>query len=183
VYDKWYLRFAFGELSLRDLLREINFRADLFLDIKSSTPRAADAVLELYHDNESMMPRTLVSSPQWRLLDQLADAGTEMQMYYSIGRRVAVDALLRRAELPMAADIDPAHTAFGRSRRTASRRGCGCLRDRQQPAPRRGTLSWGVDGVISDDVERYGDRLVAPAVAVGTYTLWSYRGSAHRGLE
>ena len=77
-YDRWYIRFSIGELSLPDLLREINFRSELFLDIKSSTPLAAEAVLRLYHDNASMMPRTLVSSRQWRLLDQLGEvAGRE----------------------------------------------------------------------------------------------------------
>ncbi len=156
VYDKWYLRFAFGELSLRDLLREINFRADLFLDIKSSTTRAADAVLELYHDNESMMPRTLVSSPHWRLLDQLADAGTEMRMYYSIGRRDAVDALLRRAEAaPRPAGTSIRHTLLS-AEVVARLHGAGLRVFAWTVNNRRRAeelLSWGVDGMISDDVE------------------------------
>jgi len=51
-YDKWILRWSMGHLNLRDLLRQINFRAQLFLDIKSASPAAADAVLDLYRDNE-----------------------------------------------------------------------------------------------------------------------------------
>src|SRR6476661_861888 len=57
LYDRWYIRWSLGVLRLPDLLREVNFRAELFLDIKSSTPRAADSVLELYHDNAAMLPR------------------------------------------------------------------------------------------------------------------------------
>src|ERR1700694_1604174 len=51
LFDRWYLRFSFGdELNLPELLRQINFRAELFLDLKSKTTLAADAVLALYHD-------------------------------------------------------------------------------------------------------------------------------------
>ncbi|MBI5285948.1 MAG: glycerophosphodiester phosphodiesterase [Chloroflexi bacterium] len=159
LYDKWYLRFSWGELSLRDLLREINFRADLFLDIKSATPRAAKAVLELYHDNASLMPRTLVSSQQWRVLDQLAEAGTSMQMYYSVGRERAIDALIRRAEKAPRASR-PAGTSIRHTLLSAEvverLHGAGLevfawtvnTRHRVEEL-----LSFGVDGVISDDVE------------------------------
>ena len=95
IFDKWYFHFGVGELSLRRLLREINFRTELFLDIKSHTPRAADAVLDLYHDNASMMPHTLVCSRQWKLLDRIAAARTQMELFYSIGTRREIDSLIR----------------------------------------------------------------------------------------
>jgi len=98
LYDRWYLRWSWGVVKLRDLLRTVNFRAELFLDIKSSTPRAADAVLELHHDNEAMLPRTLVSSQQWAVLDKIAAAGTDMRMFYSVGNEKWLDALFARAE-------------------------------------------------------------------------------------
>jgi len=156
LYDRWYLRFAIGELSLPELLREINFRADLFLDIKSASPRAAAAVLELYHDNESLMPRTLVSSQQWRLLDQLGDAGTEMQMYYSIGRTEAIDALLRRAEAtPRPAGTSIRHTLLSegvvRRLHDAGLKVFAWTVNNRHRAEE--LLALGVDGLISDDVE------------------------------
>jgi glycerophosphoryl diester phosphodiesterase len=156
LYDRWYVRFAVGELSLPELLREINFRADLFLDIKSSSPRAAEAVLELYHDNESMMPRTLVSSQQWRLLDQLADAGTEMQMYYSVGRKDAIDALLRRAQVaPRPAGTSIRHTLLSapvvtRLHDAGLKVFAWTVNNRHRAEE---LLALGVDGVISDDIE------------------------------
>lgn len=156
LFDKWFIRFAFGTLSLRKLLREIDLRAELFLDIKSATPRAAEAVLELYHDHEAMMPRTLVSSKQWKLLDLLGAAGTEMRMCYSVSSAAALDALLVRCGSP-----NPPHgTAIRHTLLSAevTRR----LHDSgveiyawtvnmEERAQR--LLEWGVDGVISDDVE------------------------------
>jgi glycerophosphoryl diester phosphodiesterase len=96
LYDKWYVRWSMGTLRLRPLLERINFRSELFLDIKSSTPRAAEAVLELYHDHASMMPRTNVSSKEWKLLQRLGRAGTDMEMYYSVGSERALRGLLKR---------------------------------------------------------------------------------------
>jgi glycerophosphoryl diester phosphodiesterase len=154
-YDRWYLRFSIGELSLPSLLREIDGRADLFLDIKSATPRAADVVLALYHDYESMMPPTLVSSQQWRLLDQLADAGTEMQMYYSVGRRRTIDALLRRAEVaPRPAGTSIRHTLLSadvvkRLHDAGLRVFAWTVNNRHRAEQ---LLGWGVDGIISDDI-------------------------------
>ncbi len=155
-YDRWYLRFSLGELSLPELLREIDARAELFLDIKSATPLAADAVLALYHDNESMMPRTLVSSRQWRLLDQLADAGTEMQMFYSVGRRSAIDDLLRRAQVaPRPAGTSIRHTLL--SAEVVARLHDAELRVFAWTVNNRHRaeelLGWGVDGLICDDVD------------------------------
>lgn len=155
-YDKWYIRFAMGELKLPTLLREINHRADLFLDIKSATPRAADAVLALYHDNESMMPRTLVSSREWKLLDRLAVAGTEMRMFYSVGRRSRLEALLRRARVePRPAGVSIRHTLL--SAEVVKRlHDAGLLvyawtvNNHHRAAE---LVSWGTDGLIFDDVE------------------------------
>jgi glycerophosphoryl diester phosphodiesterase len=97
LYDRWYVRWSLGTLELRPLLERINFRSELFLDIKSATPRAAEAVLELYHDNASMMPRTRVSSKEWKVLQRIARANTDMEMYYSVGSHRALRGLLRRA--------------------------------------------------------------------------------------
>ncbi len=154
-YDRWYLRFAMGELKLADLLREINHRADLFLDIKSATPAAADSVLALYRDNASQMPRTLVSSKEWKLLDRLAGEGTDMQMFYSVGKPSGLEALLRRAE----SAPRPAGTSI---RQTLLSRGVvGELHDAgllvyawtvNNPHRAQELLSWGVDGLIFDDV-------------------------------
>ncbi len=155
LYDKWYLQFSWGELSLPELLREINFRAELFLDIKSSTARAADAVLGLYHDNESMMPPTRVSSKEWKLLDQLAAADTTMRMYYSVAVPAAIDALLRRAASaspPAGASIR--HTLLSadvvRSLHAAGLQVCAWTVNTRHRAEE--LLAWGVDGIISDDV-------------------------------
>jgi glycerophosphoryl diester phosphodiesterase len=155
LYDKWFVRWQWGELSLRELLLAINRRAELFLDVKSSTPRAADAVLELYHDHASMMPRTLVCSKQWKLLDRLGAAGTDMKMYYSVGRTGNVNALLRRAER----DHPPAGTSIRHSHLNADvvRRlhdaGLQVLAWTVNNQDRAGQLvDWGVDGIISDDL-------------------------------
>lgn len=158
LYDRWYLRFSLGELNLRDLLREIDGRVQLFLDIKSSTVKAADAVLDLYHDNEAMMPPTLVSSKQWDLLHRLARAGTGMRMLYSVGRRHQIEALLRRAREEYA----PAGTSIRQTFLDADL--IGRLHDEGLQVyawtvnnRRRAVelLSWGVDGLISDDVEMF----------------------------
>lgn len=156
LYDKWYLRFSWGELSLPSLLREINFRAELFLDIKSSTPKAASVVLDLYHDNEAMMPRTIVSSPQWKLLDQLAAADTEMRMYYSVRSAAGVEALFRRCQQ----DLPPAGTSIRHtllSELMVARLHAAGLKvfawTVNTPHRAQELRSWGVDGIISDDVE------------------------------
>jgi glycerophosphoryl diester phosphodiesterase len=156
IFDKWYLRFALGELSLRRLLREINFRAELFLDIKSHTPRAADAVLDLYHDNASMMPHTLVCSRQWKLLDRIAAAQTDMELFYSVGARREIDALIRgmsRMQQPAGTSIR--HTLL--SADVVARLHAEGLRVFAWTVNTRHRaeelLAWGVDGVISDDVE------------------------------
>lgn len=155
LYDKWHLRFAWGELSLPELLREINFRAELFLDIKSATPKAASVVLDLYHDNEAMMPRTIVSSPQWRLLDQLAAAGTEMRMCYSVKNAAGIDALFRRCEQ----DLPPAGTSIrhtllsevlvARLHAAGLKIYAWTVNTRHRAQELR---AWGVDGIISDDL-------------------------------
>jgi len=155
LYDKWHLRFAWGELSLPALLREINFRAELFLDIKSATPKAASVVLDLYHDNEAMMPRTIVSSPQWRLLDQLAAAGTEMRMCYSVKNAAGIDALFRRCER----DLPPAGTSMrhtllsevlvARLHAAGLKIYAWTVNTRHRAQELR---AWGVDGIISDDL-------------------------------
>lgn len=154
-YDRWYIRFSIGELSLPGLLREINFRSELFLDIKSATPLAAEAVLRLYHDNESMMPRTLVSSRQWRLLDQLGEAGTEMRMFYSVGRASGIEALFRRAR----SSPRPAGTSIRQTLLSADvvaqlhdaglQVFAWTVNNRHRAEE---LLAWGVDGLISDDI-------------------------------
>ena len=159
LYDRWYIRFSLGVLRLPDLLREVNFRAELFLDIKSSTPRAADSVLELYRDNEAMMPRTRVSSKQWHLLDRLGLANTRMEMFYSVGRRGLIEPLLRRA----AEERPPTGTSIRQTLLTPR------IVERLHNAglqvyawtvnnPRRGEelASWGVDGIIADNLDVLG---------------------------
>lgn len=154
-YDRWYIRFSIGELSLPDLLREINFRSELFLDIKSATPQAAEAVLRLYHDNESMMPRTLVSSREWRLLEQLGEAGTEMRMFYSVGRASGLEALLRRAKAsPRPAGTSIRHTllsadAVERLHDAGLQVFAWTVNNRHRAEE---LLGWGVDGLISDEI-------------------------------
>lgn len=156
IFDKWYFRFAFGELSLPRLLREINFRAELFLDIKSRSPRAADAVLDLYADNASMMPHTLVSANRWQLLDRIAQSRTNMELFYSVSRKPAVDAIIRRA----GRDRPPAGTSIRHTLLTED------TMKRLHDAGlqvfawtvnthRRAEelLSWGVDGIISDNLD------------------------------
>jgi glycerophosphoryl diester phosphodiesterase len=159
LYDRRYIRWSWGVLGLRELLREVGMRTELFLDIKSATPRAADAVLELYNDNASMLPPTRVSSAQWKLLDRLAQARTDMRMFYSVKRRRQVDALLRRAREPLPPDgTSIRHTLLSPE-----------LVDRLHAAglevyawtvnnPHRGEQlrAWGVDGIIADNLEVFG---------------------------
>jgi glycerophosphoryl diester phosphodiesterase len=156
LYDRWYVRWSWGVLRLRRLLREVDFRADLFLDIKSATPRAADAVLDLYHDHESMMPPTRVSSQQWRVLDQLARSGTAMQVFYSVGRAEQVQPLFERAR----ADHPPAGTSIRHtllSPELVGRLHGAGLRvyawTVNNPHRAEELLSWGVDGLIADNLD------------------------------
>lgn len=159
-FDRWYVRFSIGELRLPDLLREIDFRSELFLDIKSSTPLAAEAVLKLYHDNESMMPRTLVSSKWWRLLDQLGEAGTEMRMFYSVGRASGLEALYRRAQTPSKpAGTSIRHTllspnVIARLHDSGLKVFAWTVNYRRRAEE---LLDWGVDGLISDDVSLHAE--------------------------
>jgi glycerophosphoryl diester phosphodiesterase len=166
IFDKWYFRFGVGELPLRRLLREINFRAELFLDIKSNTPRAADAVIELYHDNASMMPHTLVCSRQWKLLDRIAAAGTGMELFYSIGARREIDSLIRgmnRRQRPAGTSIR--HTLL--SADVVARLHAEGLQVFAWTVNTRHRveelIAWGVDGLISDDVEvlQFGEEIKA----------------------
>lgn len=155
LYDKWFVRWAWGVISLRRLLREIDFRAGLFLDIKSSSPRAADAVLELHHDHDAMMPPTDVSSNQWKLLDRIGAAGTDMRMFYSVGKQDLVGALFRRAEREHPpAGTSMRHTllspALVRRLHEAGLQVYAWTVNNDTRA--RELLSWGVDGIISDDI-------------------------------
>jgi len=158
LFDKWFVRWAWGVISLRRLLREINFRADLFLDIKSATPRAADAVLELHADHDAMMPRTLVSSNQWKLLDRLGAVGTDMTMFYSVGKADVIDALIRRS----AREHPPAGTSIRHtllSRDLVERLHAARLKVYAWTVNNEHRafelLSWGVDGIISDDTSLF----------------------------
>jgi glycerophosphoryl diester phosphodiesterase len=150
------MRWAWGTISLPKLLREINFRAELFLDIKSSSGRAATAVLELYHDNEAMMPRTRVSSKKWKLLDRIGAAGTDMEMYYSVGQAAGINSLLRRcgAEHPPHG-TSIRHTLLTpdvvRSLHSAKLQVYAWTVNTEDRM--RELLDMGVDGIISDDPE------------------------------
>ncbi len=156
IFDKWYLRFAWGHLSLPRLLREINFRAELFLDIKSRSPRAADALLDLYRDNASMMPHTLISSVQWRLLDRIGEAGTDMELFYSVGSQSGIESLLRRCERTRPpAGTSIRHTllsaeVIGRLQGSGLRVFAWTVNTQHRAEELR---SWGVDGIISDDLD------------------------------
>ncbi len=158
LYDRWYVRFSLGERNLPELLREINLRAALFLDIKSSTPRAAESVLALYRDNEAFMPETRVSSSRWPLLDHLVRAGTRMQIFYSVGRARQIEPLLAR----IGGDLHPAgvsvrHTLLDadlvrRFHDAGLQVYAWTVNNRHRAAE---LLAWGVDGVISDDVQLF----------------------------
>jgi glycerophosphoryl diester phosphodiesterase len=156
LYDRWRIGWSWGELSLRDLLREVNFRTELFLDIKSSTPRAADAVLDLYRDNASMLPPTGVSSQQWRLLDHIASERTGMRIFYSVGRQDQMGPLLasaNNAHPPTGTSIR--HTLLSREL-VARLHDSGLLvyawtANTQERADE--LVSWGIDGLISDDLD------------------------------
>lgn len=156
LFDKWFVRWSWGELSLPNLLREINFRAELYLDIKSGTPRAAEAVLRLYRDNSSMMPKTSVSSQRWKLLDRLGRAGTDMRMFYSVKHERGLRALLRRVER----EHPPAGTSIRHTLLSPE------LIERLHAVGlevyawtvnnddrARELQGWGVDGIISDALE------------------------------
>lgn len=156
LYDRWYIRWSWGVLGLRELLRAINGRTGVFLDIKSRTPRAADAVLELYRDNAAMMPATSVSSHEWALLDRLGRAGTSMRMFYSVKDRAGLVPLLRRA--------GEAHPPAGTSiRHTLLTAGVvDELHDAglevyawtvNNPHRAQELIAWSVDGVIADNLD------------------------------
>jgi len=156
LYDKWILRWSMGHLSLPDLLREIDFRAELFLDIKSASAAAADALLGLYHDNESMMPPVLVSSQQWKLLDRLRDASPSLKLCYSIGARRQIDELLLRAEKgarPHGTSIR--HTLLSPEVIAGLHdAGLKVYAWTVNTSHRAEELrSWGIDGLISDDLD------------------------------
>jgi glycerophosphoryl diester phosphodiesterase len=155
LYDRWYIRWAWGELNLRALLREIDFRSDLFLDIKSATLRAAEPVLALCEDNESMLPRTMFCSRHWRLLDRLAAAETGMRMFYSVGKRREIAPLLDRCRRPMPpAGTSIRHTLL--SRELVAELHAAGLQVFAWVVNNRNRLdelvAWGVDGIIADDV-------------------------------
>ena len=156
LYDRWYVRWSWGVIGLRRLLREVDMRTDLFLDIKSATPRAADAVLELYHDNAALMPATRVSSGQWKLLDRLGRARTAMRMFYSVGDRDGVEALLRRATEPLPpAGTSIRHTLL--SPELIARLHAAGLEvyawTVNSPHRGRELRDWGVDGLIADNLD------------------------------
>jgi glycerophosphoryl diester phosphodiesterase len=160
LYDRWYVRWSWGVVKLRELLRTVDFRAELFLDIKSSTPRAADAVLDLYHDNEAMLPRTLVSSQRWGVLDRIALAGTGMQMFYSVGREKAVEALLARAaKEPRPAGTSIRHTLLSADRvRRLHDAGLRVYAWTVNNPHRADELrQMGVDGIIADNFEVFSE--------------------------
>lgn len=158
LYDRWYIRFSLGELNLRDLLREIDFRTEVFLDIKSSNPRAADAVLDLHHDLESMMPPACVSSNRWQVLDRIARGETGMRLFYSVGRRGRVEEIILRAERGQrGAGTSIRHTLLDadlvqRLHGTGLQVYAWTVNNRRRAAE---LLSWGVDGIISDDVDLF----------------------------
>ncbi len=154
LYDRWHVRWSWGELSLPQMLRELNFRAELFLDIKSSTAEAAASVLALRADLASMMPRTLVSSREWALLDRLAAADTDMRMFYSVGRQSGIMPLLRRSErAPRPSGTSIRHTLLSEPLvKQLHDAGLQVYAWTVNTKHRAEELrAWGVDGIISDD--------------------------------
>lgn len=155
LFDRWYVRFSRGDLWLRDLLPRLSGRAELFLDIKSSTTQAADAILKLYRGGETSLPSTVASSRHWDLLDRLGREDTALRMLYSVGRTDQIAPLLRRAE----ATCPPAGTSIRQAFLDAETVGrlhdvgllvyAWIVNDLHRAAQLR---SWGVDGIISDDV-------------------------------
>lgn len=95
LVDKWYVRRARGLIELPDLAREVEGRAGLFLDLKSRGERmvraVAAAIEQLRH------PFVQVSSRHWDLLDALRDALPGLSVWYSVGGRRQLAALLDRA--------------------------------------------------------------------------------------
>lgn len=159
LVDKWFIRFQIGELSLRTMLDQVDGRTDLFIDIKSKTPRAADALLALYRDHADALPPVLICSTQWRVLDRIAEARTGLRLYYSISREDRIDPLLRRAgEGHAATGHRPAGTSIRHALLTRERidafhaAGLEVFTWTVNNADRaRELLDWGVDGLISDD--------------------------------
>ena len=154
LYDRWHVRWSWGELSLPQMLRELNLRAELFLDIKSSTPEAAASVLALRADLGSKMPRTLVSSREWPLLDRLAAADTDMRMFYSVLRASGIMPMLRRAErAPAPAGTSIRHTLLSEPLvKQLHDAGLQVYAWTVNTKHRAEELrAWGVDGIISDD--------------------------------
>lgn len=163
LVDKWFIRFQVGELSLRTMLDQIAGRTDLFIDIKSKTPRAADALLALYRDHAAELPPVRICSPQWRVLDRIAEARTDLRLYYSINREERVEALLSRVAAGHPAPGQrPAGTSIRHAlltrERTAAFHDAGLdvfawtVNNAQRA---RELLDWGVDGLISDDFEMF----------------------------
>ena len=154
LVDKWFIRFQVGELSLRTMLDQIAGRTDLFIDIKSKTPRAADALLALHRDHADLLPPVRICSPQWRVLDRIAEAHTDLPLYYSIGHEPRVEALLRRVgEGHPATGTSIRHTLLTRERADAFHAaGLEIFAWTVNNADRaRELLDWGVEGIISDD--------------------------------
>lgn len=156
LYDRWYVRWSWGVLGLRRLLQAVDHRSELFLDIKSSTLRAADAVLELYHDNEAMMPAATISSQHWSLLDRLAAGRTAMRGFYSVKNESGFRALIERtgqARPPHGTSIR--HTLLSPARVEQLHNAGLEVYAWTVNNPHRGAelRAWGVDGIIADNLD------------------------------
>jgi glycerophosphoryl diester phosphodiesterase len=106
-----------------------------------------------------MLPRTMVSSKKWKLLDRLGRANTSMSMYYSAGTQSRLDALLRQdpRDAPPPAGTSIRHTLLSedvvaRLHEVGLRIFAWTVNTEDRA---RQLLEWGVDGIISDDVNLF----------------------------
>ncbi len=158
LVDKWYVRRARGLIELPDLVREVDGRAGLFLDLKSRGERMARAVAAAIE--RLSRPLVQVSSRHWDLLDTLGEALLGLSIWYSVGSRPELEALFDRARRGRA-------TADGVSLRHRLLEADVARRLREMglriyawivPDPARGErlAALGAHGLIADDVRLWG---------------------------
>jgi glycerophosphoryl diester phosphodiesterase len=163
VVDKWHARWGRASFTLRDLAREAAGRAILYIDIKSASPAAADAIIDLC--DESAIDRApFVSSPQWRLLDAIGAQCPDVPLLYTLSRAADVDAILtapdRRPRFVAARHRLLDAPTLGRLRAGGLRVFAWTV---NTPSRARELAAMGVDGIVSDRLDVLASPGISPA--------------------
>lgn len=157
LWDRWKLASAWApRMTLDELLEAPSPTTELMFDLKGHAPELAPGVIEAVRRLIPGRPYT-VSSPSWDVLEAF-HGEAHARVIYSVGRR----AMLRKVSSRLARHE---HRAVTVHRRLLSPARVASLREMaptvmswpiNTPESLHEVLAWGVNGIVSDNIELLG---------------------------